>query len=106
MGALGPLALLWFYQWQAFGHPFYPAQHWMPAVAWIDQGYRGMSPPQPDLLLALAVDRRYGLFVSCPLFLLALAAPFVNRGAARRLAAFELWAMLGFAWRCGCSAAA
>ena len=97
LGALGPLAVLWFYQWQAFGHPFYPAQHWMPAVAWIDHGYRGVSPPQPDLLLALAVDRRYGLFVSCPLFLLALAAPFVNRGAARRLPAVELWAMLGFA---------
>ncbi len=43
LGALGPLAILWFYQWQAFGHPFYPAQHWMPPVAWIDQGYRGVQ---------------------------------------------------------------
>ncbi|HYN08771.1 MAG TPA: hypothetical protein VES67_15430 [Vicinamibacterales bacterium] len=95
VGTLAPIGLLMFYQWQSFGHPLYPGQHWMPPVAWIDHGYRGMSPPQPDLLIALAFDRRYGLFVSCPLFLLALAAPFVNRGASRRLPGFELAALLG-----------
>ncbi len=94
IGTLPPIALLMFYQWTSFGHPLYPGQHWMPAVAWIDQGYRGMSPPQPDLLAALMFDKRYGLFVSCPLFLLALAAPFVNR-TTRRLPAFELAAFLG-----------
>lgn len=93
-GALVPLGLLWFYQYQAFGHPLYPAQHWMPPVAWVDHGYRGMSPPQPDLLWLLLFDRRYGLFISCPLFLLALATPWVNRGTGRRVAAFELGAIL------------
>jgi hypothetical protein len=94
-GALPPLALLWFYQWQSFGHPFYPAQHWMPAVAWVDHGYRGFSPPQADLLFALAFDRRYGLFVTCPLFLLALAVPLVNRGSLRRLQTLEAAALTG-----------
>jgi hypothetical protein len=80
-GALGPVLLLWFYQWRSFGHPFLPPQHWMPSVPWIDLGYLGVVLPQPELAAALAFDYRYGLFVSCPLFLLALAAPFVHRDA-------------------------
>jgi hypothetical protein len=79
-GALGPLLLLWFYQWTSFGDPFQPAQRWMPEVAWAESGYRGFSFPMPDLLAATLFDYRYGLFVSCPLALLALAAPWVDRG--------------------------
>jgi len=90
LGASGPVALLWFYQWKSFGHPFYPGQHWMPPVEWIELGYQGVGLPQFDLLLALALDYRFGLFVSCPLFLLALVAPFVNRGTLRLLPVLEL----------------
>jgi hypothetical protein len=97
LGTLPPIGLLWFYQWQAFGHPFYPGQHWMPPVEWIDRGYQGVGLPQPELLAALVFDHRFGLFASCPLFLLALGAPLVNRGAGRRLPAFELSALLGTA---------
>ncbi len=79
LGALGPIVLLWFYQWQSFGHPFFPGQHWMPPVEWSDQGYQGLTWPQPRLALALALDYRYGILASCPLFLLALAAPLVGR---------------------------
>ncbi len=79
LGALGPLCLLWFYQWRSFGHPFYPPQHWMPRVAWIDQGYQGFGLPSLGLLARLAFDYRYGLFICSPLMLLALAAPFINR---------------------------
>jgi hypothetical protein len=86
------LALLWLYQWQSFGHPFYPAQHWMPPVRYIEQGYQGFGPPQLDLLGRLLFDYRYGLFVSCPLLLPALAAPWANRG--RRLGGPELAFML------------
>ena len=78
-GALPPVLLLWFYQWRSFGNPFLPGQHWMTPVPGIEVGYQGFGPPQPDLLLALAFDYRYGLFVACPLFLLALAAPFLRR---------------------------
>jgi hypothetical protein len=74
-GAAGPILLLWLYQWRSFGHPFLPPQHWMPAVEWSDAGYQGVAWPQLELAKALAFDYRYGLFVSCPLFLLALAAP-------------------------------
>ncbi len=81
LGTLPPVGLLWFYQWQSFGHPFYPGQHWMPPVEWIDVGYQGFSLPQPEILWSLAFDYRYGLFVACPLFLLAALAPYINRSA-------------------------
>jgi hypothetical protein len=48
--------------------------------------------PQPDLLLALLVDYRYGLFTSCPLFLLALMAYWAHRQE-KRLSAFQLIAL-------------
>jgi len=79
LGAAGPILLLWFYQWQSFGHPFYPGQHWMPPVEWIELGYQGFTWPQAELLALLAFDYRYGLFLTCPLFLLALAAPWVAK---------------------------
>lgn len=93
LGTLGPVGLLWFYQWKSFGNPFLPAQQWMAKVAYIEQGYQGVELPQPDLLLALLFDYRYGLFVSCPLFLLALAAWRANRAEGQRLEWLELWAM-------------
>lgn len=79
LGTLPPVFLLWWYQYCSFGHPFYPGQHWMPPVEWIEVGYQGFGPPQWELLRSLAFDYRYGLFVTCPMLLLALAAPFVNR---------------------------
>ena len=91
-GAAGPIALLWFYQWASFGDPFAPAQRWMPDVAWADAGYRGLSWPMADLLLANLVDYRYGLFTSAPLLLLSLAAPWVDRG--RLLPRREMWCLL------------
>ena len=103
-GALGPLAVLWFYQWQSFGHPFLPPQHWMPLVEWIGEGYQGVDLPQPGLALSLAFDWRYGLFTSGPLFVLALWAPFASRGEQPRerpvgratfpLPRLELWTCL------------
>jgi hypothetical protein len=94
LGTLGPVGLLWFYQWRSFGNPFLPGQHWMPPVEWIDLGYQGFGWPQLSLLFPLAFDYRYGLFVTGPLFLLALVAPFVNRGERRLMPGFELTAML------------
>jgi hypothetical protein len=90
LGALGPILLLWFYQWASFGDPFKPGQHWMPPVEWIEIGYQGFTSPQADLLSLLLFDYRYGLFVTCPLMLLALLAPWLNRGARRVLSTREL----------------
>lgn len=83
-GAAGPVLLLWFYQWASFGNPFLPAQKWMPPVIGIDAGYQGFTWPQWELLRNLLFDYRYGLFATCPLFLLALAAPWRNRTVAIR----------------------
>ena len=94
LGTLGPVGLLWFYQWQSFGHPFYPGQHWMPPVEWIELGYQGFGLPQIELLFMLAFDYRFGLFVVCPLFLLAMAAPWVARRYGGQLPRAELAFML------------
>ncbi|MEP7365351.1 MAG: hypothetical protein ABI972_19025 [Acidobacteriota bacterium] len=79
LGAAPPILLLWFYQWASFGHPFYPGQHYMPPVEWIDQGYKGISGPQVELAWMLAFDFRFGLFASCPLLLAAVAGPFMRQ---------------------------
>ena len=94
-GGAGPVFLLWFYQWRAFGNPFLPGQHWMPPVEWIELGYQGYGPPQLELLWLLAFDHRFGLFVFCPLFLAACLA--VSRKGRRgvNLPAFEMWMCLG-----------
>jgi hypothetical protein len=90
LGTLGPVLLLWVYQWKSFGHPFYPGQHWMPPVEWIELGYQGYGWPQLDLFLALAFDYRFGLFVSSPLLALALFYPLVRRSTRRLLPNLEL----------------
>jgi hypothetical protein len=96
LGVMGPVALLWFYQWKSFGNPFYPGQHWMPPVEWIDRGYQGLGWPQLELLLALVFDYRFGLFVTCPLMLLALASPYMNHRASWPLPNLELASFLLF----------
>jgi hypothetical protein len=90
LGTLGPIGLLWFYQWRSFGNPFLPGQHWMPPVEWIELGYQGYGGPQLSLMWVLLFDHRFGLFVSCPLFLLAVVSPLVNRRGTPRLPGFEL----------------
>jgi hypothetical protein len=70
----------------------------MPAVEWIDRGYQGYQfPPDPSLLGMLLVDHRFGLFTAGPIFLLALAFPFVNRGIVRTVPVLEMLMLLGTA---------
>jgi hypothetical protein len=76
-GAAASLSLLMVYQWAAFGNPFLPAQTYMPPTP-LSVGWHGIQWPQPDLLLRNLFDPRYGLFVFCPILLLALAAPFLR----------------------------
>jgi hypothetical protein len=86
LGTLAPVGLLWFYQWRSFGNPFLPEQHWMPPVELSDLGYQGYGFPQLELFLMLAFDYRFGLFVSSPLMLLALASPLIGIWLGRRRA--------------------
>jgi hypothetical protein len=62
-------------------------------VEWIGDGYQGFTFPQRELLLKLLFDYRYGLFVTCPLFLLALISPWFSRR--RPVPNLELAALLG-----------
>ena len=95
LGTLGPVALLWWYQYRAFGSPFLPGQHWMPPVQWSDRGYQGYQfPPVPELLSMLLFDYRFGLLLSAPALVPALVAVFVERGPARRVPPLELAVML------------
>jgi len=95
LGTLGPIGILWLYQWQSFGHPLYPPQHWMPPVEWSNMGYQGLTWPQLELLISLAFDYRYGLFLSSPLLLLAVPAPLLNRITGAKVSRLELIWMVG-----------
>jgi len=90
LGSIGPILLLWFYQWRSFGNPFLPGQHWMPPVEWIDIGYQGFTWPQPALLWHLLFDYRYGLFTTCPLLLVALLSLWWLRTTKRFIPGREL----------------
>ncbi len=94
LGLTPPILLLWFYQWAAFGFPFWPPQHYMPPIEWSDLGYQGVTGPQADLLTMLLLDPRFGLLVVMPLSLLAVAAPWVNRRGRGPLPQVEIWVML------------
>ncbi len=76
LGASGPILLLWFYQGASFGYPFYPPQHFMPPQIYSDVGYQGIFWPQKELIWLLLFDQRFGLFVICPIVLLAFLGPF------------------------------
>ncbi|HEU4564191.1 MAG TPA: hypothetical protein VFS05_06075 [Gemmatimonadaceae bacterium] len=79
LGALGPILVLWGYQWAAFGNPFFPAQRYMPATEYSVHGWNGMTWPLPKLLLGNLLDPRYGLLAFCPMLAAAVVAPFLAR---------------------------
>ena len=83
-------AVLIGYQWLSFGNPFYPAQHYMPDVEYIEQGYHGFTWPQLDLLWKTAFGMRYGLFTSAPLLLLFFYFPAWCRKKNRFIGSLEL----------------
>jgi hypothetical protein len=93
-GAAIPIAALAAYQAWAFGHPLWPAQHYMPATPYSRLGADGFSAPQLDLLAQNLVDPRFGLFAFCPLLVLGLAAPWGAR-TRRHLPSAELALALG-----------
>lgn len=93
LGLAASGAVLAAYQWACFGHPLYPAQHYMPAANFTDRGYQGFSTPQMDLLWDTAFGLRFGLFTSAPLLLLALWIP-AWRQRTRLVGKAELMAIL------------
>jgi hypothetical protein len=76
LGAVGPVALLLYYQWYCFGDPWLPAQFYMPKKVFA--GYpseRGFGWPLPEALWGLLFHPQYGLLVFAPVFALALYHP-------------------------------
>jgi hypothetical protein len=96
-GAAGPVALLLLYQWRSFGSPWYPGQHYMPPVEWIDVGYKGVSGPQVELFNLLLWAPEFGLFVTCPLLLLSFAGLWMAWRKRLWLPRREAIALMGFA---------
>jgi hypothetical protein len=76
-GAIPGVLMLWQYQWASFGNPFYPPQHWMAPVRWIDVGYQGVGGFTPDLFRMLLIDPRFGLFVAMPIAALGFLTPWL-----------------------------
>lgn len=99
-GACIPVGALLAYQAWAFGSPFFPAQHYMPATEFSGEGWNGFDFPALDLLAQNLFDRRFGLFTFGPLLALALAFPLARRPrlsrADRRLAFAMFLALLVF----------
>lgn len=100
-GGVVGCSLLLAYQGWAFGHPIFPAQHYMPATEFSGDGWNGVHLPALDLALQNLVDPRFGLFTAGTILLLAFAAPFVRAGTKPRLGQRELitcFAMLIGIW--------
>ncbi|MEO8295416.1 MAG: hypothetical protein ABI613_07880 [Gemmatimonadota bacterium] len=91
LGMLPGIFTLWWYQWASFGNFIRPPQAWMPPVEWVDIGYQGVGGFGADLFRMLLIDSRFGLFVTAPILVLALAAPFVVRKGRSFLPAREAW---------------
>jgi hypothetical protein len=96
-GAIPPVLMLFYYQWASFGDWFHPPQHWMPAVEWIDVGYKGVGGLSGELVRLLLIEPRYGLFVVAPITVLAFAAPWLNRRGTSFLPSRETWFCLAYA---------
>ena len=77
-GASIPVLLLWFYQWQSFGYPFFPPQYSMPPQTYSDAGYIGVRLVSGELLWMLLFDYRFGLFIVSPVLIFGLIAPVMS----------------------------
>lgn len=83
--------LLILYQWLAFGNPFLPAQHYMPATTYSGMGYQGMDWPHLDLIWENTLGIRYGLFLSSPILILSLYLPGWLPEKKRLIGSLETW---------------
>ena len=83
-------SVLMAYQWFSFGHPFYPAQYYMPHTEFSQEGYHGMTLPKLHLLFETAFSKRYGLFTSAPILLLVFCMPFFRRNIVERIGGKQL----------------
>ena len=98
MGTLPGILMLFQYQWASFGNPFYPPQHWMAPVQWIEVGYKGVGGLSAELFRMLLIDSRFGLLIAMPIAILAIASPFLVRRRLIALPMRELMVCLGLSF--------
>jgi hypothetical protein len=94
------IAVLFAYQWAAFGSPWFPAQRYMPATSLSVEGWYGFVRPTARLLFDNLFDPAFGLFAFSPLLLVALAEPFMpgTAGGPRREHRVVIWFAVGALW--------
>lgn len=73
LGGVPPALFLFWSQWSMFGDPFKPGQMWMPDQnAFVNEGMRGMTWPDPGLALRNLIDLDWGMYTFGPLLILGL----------------------------------
>lgn len=83
LGSVPPVLFLLYTQWAMFGNPFLPGQYWMPDTQstpyheaytnpYSKMGFRGFTPPTPDLYLLNLFTPSYGMYAYGPLLALGL----------------------------------
>jgi hypothetical protein len=78
-GAFASFAILFSYQWAAFGNALWPAQRYMPPTEFSVRGWLGFTLPTRELLIGNLIDPRYGLFAFCPLLIAACGIAWARR---------------------------
>lgn len=81
LASLPFLGFLFWTQWLMYGDPFTPGQKVMPHQnEYVDQGYRGIGFPVPEIFFKNLIAPGWGLYTFGPLLLLALlpAARFIR----------------------------
>lgn len=100
-GSVPPVLFLLGTQWAMYGTPWYPGQVHMPDVNFTEHGWRGLTPPSPEVFWRNLVDLDWGLYPFGPLLVLGLVPAALLRGRLlftrrerRMAAAFTLAFML------------
>lgn len=70
LASLPPIAFLMWSQWIQFGNPLRPAQFYMPAVNFTDQGVQGLTWPRWETFLENLISPSWGLLWFAPVLVL------------------------------------
>lgn len=96
LGSIPPVAFLCWTQHAMYGDWFQPGQSHMPLVNYADQGWHGMTLPDPEIIRDSLISWDYGMFSFAPLLALALLPLFFYRREGRLLGSGQartIWAL-------------
>ncbi len=97
LGSIPPVAFLCWTQKIMYGAWFQPGQAHMPPVNYSDQGWHGMTLPDPRIIIDSLVSWDYGLFAFAPLLLIGLVPWLIYRRESRLLRPANAWSIEIFA---------